>query len=181
MLNSLTQKLYNRHGTIFVELTLLLFLFILFILFDYFICFQPTLNQFLQEKHTLQQKYNALLKKQAQLIQEKKTLSLLQQWHNSNTDFYSTVSATSTINQQLSLLTKLIQGAHFAILQMTKISPMKHSQTDCELTLTTTGQFIDLFSLITTLNHFAMPFTLSELSIDHHQFKMTFVLRGCHA
>lgn len=181
MRNNLLLKHYNRNRTIFIELTLILFLFILFFILDYFVCWQPTLNLFLRENHALQQKQSALLKKQSQLIQEKKTLSELQQWQHNNTDFYTLVSSVSTVNQQLSLLTKLIQSAHFNIVQMTKINAIKNSTTNCALTLTATGQFINLFSLITTLNHFAIPFTLSELSINHHQFKMTFVLRGCHA
>lgn len=181
MRNSALLKLYNRDSTIFVEIILILFLFILFFTIDYFIFWQPTLDQLLHENHTLQQKQSTLLKKQTQLIQEKKTLLTLQQWRNNDADFYTTVSSVSTVNQQLSLLTKLIQNAHFTILQMTKTSMMKHSQTDCILTLTATGQFIDLFLLITTLNHFSIPFTLSKLSINHHQFKMTFILRGCHA
>ncbi|GEM_PF-4168134 len=181
MRNSLLQKIYNRNSMLLIELTLILFLFTAFLMMDYFVCWQPTLNQFLRENHALLQKQTEFLKKQSQLIQEKKTLSALQQWKNTNTDFYAVVSSVSNVNQQLSLLTKLIQNAHFTILQMTKINMVKHSQTNCTLTLTTTGQFINLFSLITTLNHFAIPFTLSELSIDHHQFKMAYVLRGCHA
>lgn len=177
MTNNTSQQI---NGVIFVELTLALFLFFSFAMINYFIGWQPTLNQLLRDTHTLQQKHAALLEKQSQLIQEKKTLSTLQQWQNSNADFYTTVSLASNVNQQLSLLTKLIQNAHFTILQMTKINMIKHSRADCTLTFTATGQFIDLFSLITTLNHFAIPFTLSELLINH-QFKMTFVLRGCHA
>lgn len=181
MRNSALLKFYNRDSTIFIEIILIVFLFILFFMMDYFIFWQPTLNQFLHENHTLQHKQSTLLKKQTQLIQEKKTQSTLQQWQNNDADFYNTVLSASTVNQQLSLLTKLIQNAHFTILQMTKINMIKHSRTNCTLTLTATGQFIDLFSLITTLNHFSIPFTLSELSINHHQFKMTFILRGCHA
>ncbi len=180
-MSSITQKLYNRNSIIFVELTLILFLFLLFTLFDYFICWQPTLNQFLHENHILQQKHTALLQKQKALIQEKNTLNELLQWRKSNAVFYATVSAVSNIDQQLSLLTGLIQNAHFTILKMDKPHISKHSQTDYTLSFTMTGQFIDLFSLITTLNHFAIPFTLSELSINHHLFKMTFVLRGYHA
>lgn len=174
-------KFYNRDSTIFVEIILILFLCMLFFTIDCFVFWQPTLNQFLHEDHILQQKQSALFKKQIQLIQEKKTLSTLQQWKNNNAGFYNTVSSVSNVNQQLSLLTKLIQNAHFTILQMTKMSMMKHSRTDCTLIFTATGQFIDLFSLITTLNHFSIPFALSKLSINHHQFKMTFILRGCHA
>jgi hypothetical protein len=181
MRNNLLQKLYNRDSTIFLEITLILFLLILFFMMDYFIYWQPTLDQFLREHSTLQQKQLALHQKQSQLIQEKKTESTLQQWRNRDTDFYTTMSSVSTVNQQVSLLTNLIQNAHFTILQLTKINNVKHSITDCTSTITATGQFIDLFSLITTLNHFAIPFTLSELSINQHQFKMTFILRDCRA
>lgn len=180
MRNSVLFKFYNRDSTMLVEITLILFLFILFFTMDYFIFWQPTLNQLFDENHALHQKQAELLNKQSQLIQEKKTLSTLQQWKNSNTDFYTTVSSVSDVNQQLSLLTKLIQNAHFTILQITKINQIKQSKTDCALTISATGQFIDLFSLITTLNHFAIPFTLSELSINHHQFKMNFIFRDCH-
>lgn len=181
MRNGVLLKFYNRDSAMLIEITLILFLFILFFAMDYFIFWQPTLNQLFCENHALHQKQTELLNKQSQLIQEKKTLSTLQQWQNSNTDFYTTVSSVSDVNQQLSLLTRLIQNAHFTISQLTKINRIKQSKTDCALTISATGQFIDLFSLITTLNHFAIPFTLSTLSITHHQFKMGFVLRGCYA
>lgn len=181
MRNSLLQKINHHNNTILIELVSILFIGILFFLLDYFVCWQPTLNEFLQENHAVEQKQAALLKKQTQLFHEKKTLSELQTWKNNNPLFYADVSAISNVNQQLSLLTKLIQNAHFDILQMTKIKVLNNSKSNCTLTLTATGQFINLFSLITTLNHFTIPFTLSELSIHHHQFKMTFVLRGCHA
>ena len=156
----------------------------LFILFfaalDYLVMWQPQLNHLLQLKQTLQQLKEHVIKKQNQLKIEENTKTLLKQWENKNPDFYQRVTGIKTPNQQFSLLTDLIQNAHFQILTITKNDTFKNATKDCQLSIKTNGQFSDLLSLIDTLTHFVIPFQLTQLSISTHQYNMMFVVRDCH-
>ena len=156
----------------------------LFIVFfatlDYWVIWQPQLNHLLQLNQTDKQLHSNVIKKQAQLAREKNTNAMLKQWQNKNPDFYRQVAAIRTPNQQISLLTSLIQNAHFQILQITKINALKNSTKDCRLSIKSNGQFFDLLSLIDTLTHFVIPFQMTQLSINQHQYNMMFVVRDCH-
>lgn len=165
----------------FIEFASLLLL-MLFILTMYYFVFEK--NNVLQDINT-REKYHytisLLHEKQNRLTEEQKNVSLLHDWEKNHSFFYQTISSATNINQQLSLLTQLIQQAHFTIQQISHTQALKNHPADCSVTVTATGNFINLFSLINTLIGYPFPFTLLNLLIDHQQFKMLFILRGCNA
>lgn len=163
---------------ILLELAIIMALSFFILATDYFVFEKNTIFRAIQTHQQYHTTIQALHDKKNRVSAEKNNLSQLHQWKKDHLVFYKTISSTTTINQQLSSLTNLIQQAHFIIQQVSPTQALKNNRSDYTVTITATGNFIHFFSFMNTLTDFPIPFTLSTLLIDHHKFKMVFILHA---
>lgn len=175
------QKVTLSDNFFLLDISLVFFLSCCFLFFNYLYFCHNAIDNCFHAKKVYQLQQLTLIANQLAHRTEKNNLKQLDTWKKKHPNFYGLVTPLSNVNQQLSFLTQLIEQSHLTINELSKINKLPHSQYDYSVKLTANGEFINLFSLITTLNHFAIPFTLSQLSLKQHQFNLVFILRSLHA
>jgi len=153
-----------------LKIIYLLMISLLFMGSLYFLFFKKTIGQYNAAQHTDVQLQTTLTQRKNLLSQERKTANLLLRWQKKHPDLFQALSSFPAVETQLQFITQLFQKNNFYIIKLSRA----HKK-ETVVILQTKGHFQNLLALINSLNQFALPITLKQLSItqpDQYCFEL---------
>lgn len=117
-----------------------------------------------------------LMQKKSAAQTEKNITYALKNWQKKHPNFYHAIKNISATQDRSEILTKIIQQSQCIITHVSS------HRIDHEISVQATTNFYGLLTLLSLLNKNALPFTLTQLSIDHvNQFNLQFSERETYA
>lgn len=166
-------KKYSNHLTLCETLCATLIAMLISFL-SYFLFLKiPIENYLLSQKNYLAIQ-NTFFQKQADKKSEINTAHALAIWQKNHPRFYQAIQQSRHLNLTERLATLFLQS-QFTILNMA------HDHATNSIAVKSSGNFLSIFNLLSTLNHSALPLTIANIAITHnHQITLRFLLARPH-
>lgn len=117
---------------------------------------------------------NTVLQKQAEQKSEMDTARTLTIWQKNHPRFYQAIQQSRHLELTEQLATLFLQSQF-------KILNMAHDHATDSIAVKSSGNFLSIFNLLSTLNHSALPLTVTNIAITHsNQITMRFLLARSH-
>ena len=187
MIPAISRKFIFQFGypmkirNITVEIMSVVIMLIISSVVGYWFYLQSPIKQFLLLRTTVKNNAIQLVQKQNQAVHEKSVNASLTRWKIKHPHFYQMIQSAQTLNQLLQPLSVVIKQSNLVVTDM-KLAPNRQKKSRNHIVeLKISGEFQNLFALISAINDFQYPVVINKITINQdHLYELELLIRGMH-